>query len=340
MTAVTASAQSSVTMYGVLDTGLTYTTHTTGNKTAWGMNTGNRASTRWGLKGREELGDGLAAIFQLEDGFNPNTGAIMTSQAGRLFGRYAFVGLDSANYGQLLMGRNITVQYRYGLSLDPLDYSSYGLAAQDSEFAGRADNSVVYNLKKGPFEVNTLYSFGYEGVNAAPVPGNYRVDKEVNVGGRYVDGPVNISFLFEQRQGTATTTGNQDERHYVLGGTYALNAKTTLYGGYDLIINNIATTLTTQPSRYMVYGGARYFITPEIDIAAATYYHSYHNVSGHALSTGVQADYFLSKRTSLYFNGTYVVNTAKTQLSALGSTIPATMGQNQLGISIGIVHKF
>ncbi|WP_193727499.1 porin [Paraburkholderia atlantica] len=333
-------AQSSATMYGVIDTGIAFGNHTTGNTSAWKLNNGNRAATRWGLKGREDLGGGLATIFQLETGFDVNTGAIVAPQAGRIFGRHAYVGLDSKDYGQLLLGRTWTIPFRYGIPLDPLNYSLYGLVAQDSEFAGHADNMLAYNLKKGPFEFNSLYSFGYEAVTAAAIPGNYRVDKEVDVGARYVDGLINVSAFYTQRQGTTAATGNQDERRFLIGGTYAPTSKTTLYAGYELLLNDVATTVASQPSRSMFYAGARYYITPFIDVAAASYYTSYRAFSGHALSSGLQADYLLSKRTSLYVNGTYVVNSSKSKLSALGAAIPAVAGANQLGLSVGVLHNF
>src|SRR5690349_20026219 len=83
-----AHAQSSVTLYGTIDTSITYVHNAAGNQNLWALgnsSAGNLSGTRWGLKGTEDLGGGLAAIFQLENGFDPSTGKL--GQGGRIFGR-------------------------------------------------------------------------------------------------------------------------------------------------------------------------------------------------------------------------------------------------------------
>ena len=74
----TAHAQSSVTLYGTIDTSITYVNNAPGNQNLWALGNssgGNLSGTRWGIKGNEDLGGGLKAIFQLENGFNPSTGS-------------------------------------------------------------------------------------------------------------------------------------------------------------------------------------------------------------------------------------------------------------------------
>ena len=71
--AVAAHAQSSVTLYGVIDAGVVYANnaHTPGSASSgqsWGVGSGNVSDTLWGLKGSEDLGGGMHAIFKLEDG--------------------------------------------------------------------------------------------------------------------------------------------------------------------------------------------------------------------------------------------------------------------------------
>jgi predicted porin len=83
-----AQAQSSVTLYGVVDAGLGYVSNANqASDSLWGMINGNLSGSRWGLKGTEDLGGGLKAIFQLENGFDPGTGQL--NQGGREFGRQA-----------------------------------------------------------------------------------------------------------------------------------------------------------------------------------------------------------------------------------------------------------
>ncbi|MGF6541931.1 putative porin [Paraburkholderia youngii] len=111
--AETAAAQSAVALYGIVDAGITYRSNErTGNTgTSQGhsnvaVTSGNLSGSRWGLRGKEELGNGLAAIFVLEDGFDITNGT--EGQGGRLFGRQAFVGLADKQYGSLTMGRQYT----------------------------------------------------------------------------------------------------------------------------------------------------------------------------------------------------------------------------------------
>src|SRR5579875_1004240 len=86
-----ANAQSSVTLYGVLDTALTYVSHSTNASGTGGrvfaMQSGNLSGDRWGLKGQEDWGGGLEALFQLENGNDLGTGRL--NQGGCEFGRQA-----------------------------------------------------------------------------------------------------------------------------------------------------------------------------------------------------------------------------------------------------------
>src|SRR5471030_3350083 len=94
---IQAHAQNSVTLYGIIDTGFTYTHNSGGSASQFGLSSGNESGSRWGLKGSEDLGGGLKTIFQLENGFNSTTGKL--SQGGREFGRPAFVGLSGTSWG-------------------------------------------------------------------------------------------------------------------------------------------------------------------------------------------------------------------------------------------------
>ena len=99
-------------------------------------------------------------------------------------------------------------------------------------------------------------------------------------------------------------------------------------------------TLAASPPQTIAFGGLRYKITPAFQVSAASYYHAFRTVSGHAISSGVNADYLLSKRITLYTDVTYVMNSANPALSATGSTTPVATGANQLAVAVGIVHTF
>src|ERR1700754_3670946 len=99
-------AQSSVTLYGIVDAGLIYSNNVAKGKARGPLfqaTSGTINGSRFGLRGAEDLGGGYKAIFVLENGFNVQNGTL--GQHSRLFGRQAYVGLASANYGQLTLGR-------------------------------------------------------------------------------------------------------------------------------------------------------------------------------------------------------------------------------------------
>src|SRR6266702_1443685 len=91
-----AYSQGSVTLYGLVDAGFLYSNNVGGQK-LYAMSSGNLQGSRWGLKGTEDLGGGMKAIFVLENGFNVMTGAL--GQGGNEFGRQAYVGVSVERYG-------------------------------------------------------------------------------------------------------------------------------------------------------------------------------------------------------------------------------------------------
>lgn len=108
---VPACAQSGVTLYGTVDTGVIYSTnqqvtHADGSTSgghAWQMGGGNLVPSRWGLQGTEALGGGLKAVFALEQQFLSASGQAL--QGGAAFSRQAWVGLRHDRYGTLGVGR-------------------------------------------------------------------------------------------------------------------------------------------------------------------------------------------------------------------------------------------
>ncbi|WP_258397292.1 porin [Paraburkholderia unamae] len=103
-------AQSSVTLYGIVDAGLTFNSNAGGAR-QYAVTSGNGYASRWGLKGSEGLGGGLSAVFDLEGRFSTTTGSL--GQNGTLIGRQAWVGLSSSRYGTFTLGRQNPDGYQY-----------------------------------------------------------------------------------------------------------------------------------------------------------------------------------------------------------------------------------
>jgi predicted porin len=115
-----AHAQSSVTLYGLVDVGLAYQNsagtlgQTSGGHSKISMVNGVRGATVFGLKGAEDLGGGTQAIFRLEQGFNASNGAETTP--GLAFKRQANLGVTNPDYGTLIFGRQFSM---YVIMLSP-----------------------------------------------------------------------------------------------------------------------------------------------------------------------------------------------------------------------------
>jgi predicted porin len=118
-------AQSSVTLYGLVDTAIRYQTNAAPDgKDLIGMTVGPETNSRWGLKGSEDLGGGLSAVFHLENQFTAFDGKL--SSPNELFGRQAYVGLSSNKFGTLTFGRQYAPLYdTMGDVFDPLTVGDY-----------------------------------------------------------------------------------------------------------------------------------------------------------------------------------------------------------------------
>ncbi|SAK62171.1 porin [Caballeronia ptereochthonis] len=152
---------SAVTLYGLIDQGVEFVNNVANgkNKTANGWRTGDGTATSYfGIRGSEDLGGGVKAIFDLQGGFSPTTGA--SRQGGRIFGRQSYVGIDG-KYGRLTFGRQYTMRF-FGIPfINPFGTGAQGLTTLDNGIANaRADNSVSYRYFLGDFEGGVNYSFG------------------------------------------------------------------------------------------------------------------------------------------------------------------------------------
>jgi predicted porin len=113
-----AYAQSNVTLYGLIDNGINYVNSVQTGRNANGSLNGKSLvsmgdggahgiyGSRWGLKGSEDLGGGMSAIFTLESGFGASNGSL--AQGGAAFGRQVFVGL-SGRLGTVTAGRQYDI---------------------------------------------------------------------------------------------------------------------------------------------------------------------------------------------------------------------------------------
>lgn len=346
-----AYAQSSVTLYGVADVGLEYVSKANANgDDLFRMSSGNQSGSRWGLRGVEDLGGGLKGVFVLESGFDLDTGSNAQSQGGRLFGRQAYVGLQS-NYGSLLLGRQQTAFYDFGLIYDPMAISSrYGILAQDSAFASRADNTVKYIGKFGGLTASAFYSFNSNGQETA---GAFRRGQEYGALLNYAAGPFSVGAAYDEVHGTATAAGvdqsGQRIRRATVGANYAFGPA-KVYAGYrwakaadgQSLPGQVPTTanpLGINGTSNLYWLGLGYQLTPAFSLSGAAYYQDFRKSDADPWQFVVTADYALSKRTDVYTSLSYALNDNGSLLGVNGfNTVQS--GKDQFGAVVGLRHKF
>lgn len=237
-----AAMASQVTMYGVVDTGLMYTykdvadgdptTDFEVNKLA--LNSGINAASRFGLKGTEDLGNGLKIGFKLENGFNADDGTFKT--AGRLFDREASLSVYS-DFGTLSMGRmgavgssagTYDIVYLFGDAFDGGDSEVFGFVT-----SGRADNMVTYQTPKFAGVQGTFqYSFNQDGQEGDKSSLNNQVFAAAATG---EFGAFNVvgAYEYTNRSADARTVVRKDAQTIYLGGNYDCGfAKTFVLAQY------------------------------------------------------------------------------------------------------------
>jgi predicted porin len=334
-----AHAQSSVTLYGITDVGVEVVNHVPGPNGTSGttvrMESGSLAGSRWGLLGSEDLGGGLKAIFDLENGFSINNGSL--AQGGRMFGRKAYVGF-STPYGDVTLGRQYNLLYDLMYVYDPLNFNpSYSAQGYDPTLVGRADNSVRYLTRFMGVTFAALYSTGFDATisNGAQVPGHSKVGREYSFALKYTQGPGDIGVAYDQMQGTSIATEDVAQMRVVAGGSYRFGPVKAFIGARWLNIRNSATL----EGSLLYWLGARWQVNSPLLISIGGYQERIHNTGQKATSGVLLADYYLSKSTDLYAEVSYVSNSngLAVGVRALGDV---TAGSNQTGAMVGIKHTF
>jgi len=221
-----AQAQTSITLYGLIDAGLGYTRFKDGNAgtapdtaTKFGLEDGVQGGNRWGMRGVEDLGDGLKMQFQLEGGFLLSRGTM--GQSSRLFGREATLALASDHWGTLTAGRTTNFADRYvaGLLAQGDAWKVGHGSASFSPVAVRVDNAVLYETPKfSGFQFGVGYSFNQDGGQTYKVSGSSDPNNRLlMLGLRYTNGPLALAASYDQMNGP---TFVNKLRGFILAATY------------------------------------------------------------------------------------------------------------------------
>ncbi|MDR5832515.1 porin [Caballeronia sp. LP006] len=337
-----AMAQSSVTLYGIVDGGVQWTNHnrtsTGGSASTFATESGGAQTSRWGIRVTEDLGGGLAAVARLENGFNEMNGA--ANNSGRLFGRSAYVGLSSSKYGTLTLGRQTTAIYDFGVLYDAVGPAAWSAVVLDSAMTSRADNSVTYvnkfGIGGGTFRIKNLYSFGYNSVTGVgPVAGDYKIGKEESLLLTYDHRAANIGLLYDVQNGNTVAARNTRTTRYGLAFAYDFKP-VQFIAAYRLYTQRAARN--TSEALYWV--AARYQATPFLYLNCDVFYESDRNTGhGNPLLVSFLGSYLLSKGTDIYLQLGVVANKQHSSLG-LGGYNTVTEGAFQTGAMLGVRHRF
>ncbi|PVX82880.1 porin [Paraburkholderia unamae] len=254
-----AFAQSSVTLYGVVDTGIGWVNNqttlgsTSGGHSAVKMINGVWAGSRFGVKGSEDLGAGTKAIFTLESGINSATGAQQYTNA--MFGRQSWVGLTNPAYGTLTFGRQYASYYQLLSPFSPTNSLTGFYGAHPGDIDGfdtiyRANNTIQYlSPKFHGFSFGGSYSLG-------GVPGSFNAGSTWTVALQYLEGPVGVGVGFSRINNS--TSG---------GGAFGADSTTSNNGaqaGVSALTNGYQSAQAQQ--RFAV--GASYRFNSAWDVSA------------------------------------------------------------------------
>ncbi|VVE17067.1 porin [Pandoraea terrae] len=363
-----AHAQASVTLYGVIDEGIDFTNNSGGNS-LWHMRDGTydgQYGSRWGLKGKEDLGGGLSALFLLENGFSLENGQLR--QGGLLFGRQGYVGLSHHSYGTLTFGRQydsivdflqpVTAPGNFG---GPIVHSG---DIDNTINSFRVNNSVKYrspNLQG--FEFGGMYSFTNTNAPGRGTTGMWSLGGTYTISGLTVSGAYfhakNPALLFVDGDFVANTTGAaigaggpfsyvgnpSNQQIFGAGATYTIgNALFGLDYTNTKFDNANGTNGTVKFQNYEAFG--RYNLTPAWSVGAAyTYTHGDVGYSQTVLvyhQVALMTNYNLSKRTGVYAMGVYQKAAAGAALADIfdGVTGNASSNNHQIALRLGMYHKF
>jgi predicted porin len=365
-----AHAQSSVTLYGLIDAGLVYKTNAGvadgKSASAISLSGNNHATSRWGLLGFEDIGGGTKITFRLESGFNPSNGAgnfglPFPSVTNSLFDRGAIVGVV-APWGALKAGRNWTPLYDAYSAADITGFSLTGSLAnavfQNSSNVNPAlpaaaaatgansavnggflyqwlNNSVKYELPTNRFGLSgsALYSFG-------GTAGQFQNKQAWSANLNWTGSQLGlIAGYYDARDPTGATNENW-LRAYTLAVKYTLG---TVKTAFDFIKFRNPTTGANQN---YYFTAVAWQITPSLRVTGNwMYLQDLKQSSAGANLYRLGGEYFLSKRTSLYTDVAFVDNKPRGTLGAGVNSSPvssnaATIGRNQTAITVGMRTTF
>ena len=324
-------AQSSVTMFGVVDVGVGYVK---GDQSVSGVTQSGNSSSRLGFRGVEDLGGGLKAGFWLEGAVSPDVGTGVgggASGPGFEFKRRSTISL-MGNFGEVRMGRELTAGYSKPSSYDP--FGQVGIGHFNAWSVSRIGNGISYNTPQmGGLFATVHYGFGEQ-------VGSTSAGSYIGLAGGYDNGPLSVTLAADQLKNVTPTADAL--KTWSLGASYDLGMIKPAFiyhaekvGSFKQNNFMIALTAPVGPGK-LIGSYARYDLK---------------NSSADSDGLSVGYVYDLSKRTAVYGTYAYIKNkdganrnvgAATGSFSGLSTANQAAFvnGENVNGFQVGVRHNF
>lgn len=344
-----------VTMYGIIDTGLGYTSTDKGygeDVNKFDMRSGQNSASRFGVKGEEDLGNGVKVGFSLENGFSSDDGKLST--ANRLFDREALLYV-AGDFGELGMGRQgelASGNGRYGLfggKVSPFSTGWSDIAGHKYVMGagfGRMDNSVTYKTPTfAGFNVLAQYSFKKDSTEAGR-EGSSAVDRQYALGASFTAGDLYLTGIVTQTN--LESLGEKDVEDPLtvsFGGNYnfgvaKLYVATQYFKDSDLAVKMIQNVEKVGEfdgfglsvgADVPAFGGTAKVLVGYMDAEDQT--SDANDVQRYTFSVGYE--YPLSKRTFVYGGAGYYMDSYDK-----GSKDGYDDKASVAAVNAGLVHKF
>ena len=358
-----------VTLYGRIDTGFNFSSNSIDvegvevvDDQDWGMASGQTTGSRLGIKGTEQISEGLAVGFVLEHGLNSDTGA--DSDSDRFFNRESMVQIIS-DYGTLAFGRMGTLNSDAGTfgfysgAVNPFGTGWNAIPGVGGDLfaapSSRWDNMITY--KSPTFAGATVYaqySTGGDSTAEGFEENSNKFDRYAALGVNYANGGLNLAAVVDWVDEGETDVDHDQKDMYTInvGGSYDFGVMKPylavqyfknadeVAGILGLIEDAGSDELSTGADKSNGYGVALGVDVPAFGgnfLASIGYMDAENDVTnGHdltAYSVGAAYTYPLSKRTNLYLTGAY-------NNREIEANDGWKLEQDEYQVTTGIVHKF
>ncbi|MRW91060.1 porin [Duganella sp. FT80W] len=344
-----ALAQSNVTVYGLLDTGIERVTNVdaAGNSATRMPSLTGSFPSRIGFRGNEDLGGGLSLVFTLEAGLALDSGTM--GQGNRLFGRQASVGLKG-DFGTVTLGRQVNMTYIASLKYDVMGPNLFAIGSIDPYLPNaRSDNAIGYIGNFNNVVVGATYSFGRDTSSAGgpaatgcagEVAGNSKACRQATglLGYETPEFGVNTSYdIMYGNTGAAgglTSSNNSDKR--VTANAYVKVGEGKIAGG---VIDRTTNAATGRTESDLYFLGVSYPLNPFTTLDTQVARKDVKNSDADVTMLVARLTYYLSKRTAVYGGVGRMKNSGLSAVALdAGGTVGA--GKTQNGVMAGIRHTF